>query len=98
MFISPAYAQDAAGLSAGLLQFLPLIFISGVFFDGDYAPDILRRIAELFPLKHLVDGLSGAMVTGEGLVANAGALGVIAAWAAVGVVLAVRGFSWEARS
>lgn len=32
MFISPAYAQDAAGLSAGLLQFLPLIFIFGIFY------------------------------------------------------------------
>jgi len=77
--------------------FLPVIFISGVFYDEDYAPDILRSIAELLPLKHVVDGLSGAMVTGEGLVANAGALGVIAVWAAVGIVLAVRGFSWEAK-
>ena len=32
MFISPAYAQDAASLSAGLAQFLPLILIFGVFY------------------------------------------------------------------
>jgi hypothetical protein len=35
------------------------------------------------------------MVTGSGLADNAGALAVIALWAAVGIVLAIRGFSWE---
>ena len=59
-------------------------------------PAFLRDIAEALPLKHLIDGLSGAMVTGEGLAANAAALAVLALWAAVGIVLAVRGFSWEA--
>ena len=49
--------------------FLPVIFISGVFYDADNAPEFLRDIAEALPLKHLIDGLSGAMVTGEGLAA-----------------------------
>jgi ABC-2 type transport system permease protein len=85
---APAYVNAA---------FLPLIFISGVFYDADDAPGFLRGIAEALPLKHLIDGLSGAMVTGDGLVGNAEALAVLALWAAAGVVLAVRGFSWEAR-
>ena len=50
--------------------FLPMIFISGVFFDAEDAPQFLRDIAEVLPLKHLIDGLSGAMVTGEGVAAN----------------------------
>jgi ABC-2 type transport system permease protein len=77
--------------------FLPVIFISGVFYDADNAPAILKDIAEVLPLKHVIDGLSGAMVTGEGLAAHGTALLVVAAWAAVGGVLAVRGFSWEQR-
>ncbi len=77
--------------------FLPVIFISGVFYDADNAPAFLRGIAEALPLKHLIDGLSGAMVTGAGLADNAAALGVLAVWTAVGFFLAVRGFSWEAR-
>jgi ABC-2 type transport system permease protein len=77
--------------------FLPVIFISGVFYDADNVPEFLRGIAEALPLKHLIDGLSGAMVTGRGLVDNAAALGVLAVWTAVGCVLAVRGFSWDAR-
>jgi len=77
--------------------FLPVIFISGVFYDADNAPGFLRGIAEVLPLKHLIDGLSGAMVTGQGLADHLEALLVLALWSAVGLVLAVRGFSWDAR-
>ena len=76
---------------------LPVIFISGVFYDADNAPGFLRGIAEALPLKHLIDGLSGAIVTGEGVGQHGPALAVLALWSAVGIVLAVRGFSWERR-
>ena len=77
--------------------FLPVIFISGAFYDVDQVPAVLRDVAEVLPLKHLIDGLSGAMVTGDGLASNSTALFVIGVWAALGTVLAVRGFSWEQR-
>jgi len=77
--------------------FLPVIFISGVFYDAEDAPSFLRDIARALPLTHVIDGLSGAMVTGASLADNAGSLGVIALWTLLGVVLAIRGFSWEAR-
>jgi ABC-2 type transport system permease protein len=54
-------------------------------------------VAQVLPLKHLIDGLSGAMVRGEGLGSHAVALLVLGLWTAAGLVLAVRGFSWEAR-
>jgi len=75
--------------------FLPMIFISGVFYDVDNAPKFLRDIAEVLPLTHVIDGLSGAMVTGRGLTGNLTGLVIVALWSAVGIVLAVRGFSWE---
>jgi ABC-2 type transport system permease protein len=77
--------------------FLPVIFISGVFYDAEDAPAFLRDIARALPLTHVIDGLSAAMVTGADLADNAGSLGVIALWTVLGAVLAVRGFSWEAR-
>jgi ABC-2 type transport system permease protein len=77
--------------------FLPVILISGVFFDADRAPKLVRDIAEALPLKYVIDGLSGAMVTGKGLADNLTALAVVLLWGALGVFLAVRGFSWEAR-
>jgi ABC-2 type transport system permease protein len=77
--------------------FLPQILIAGVFYDEKQAPQFIRDIAEVLPLKHLIDGLSGAMVHGEGLSDHVTALLVLGAWTLAGVVLAVRGFSWEAR-
>jgi ABC-2 type transport system permease protein len=82
---APAYVNAA---------FLPLIVISGVFYDADEAPAFLRDIAEALPLTHLIDGLSGAMVTGA---AHPSDLIVVGLWAAAGAVLAVRGFSWDAK-
>ena len=77
--------------------FLPQILIAGVFYDEKTAPAAIRDIAEVLPLKHLVDGFSGALVHGTGLAAHGTALLALGLWTAVGVVLAVRGFSWEAR-
>src|SRR5947209_1330485 len=77
--------------------FLPVIFVSGVFYDAAHAPGFLKGIASALPLKHLIDVLSGAMVRGTGIGHNISALGVIAVWAALGLALAIRGFSWEGR-
>jgi ABC-2 type transport system permease protein len=77
--------------------FLPMILLAGVFYDDEDAPAFLRDIAEVMPLKHLIDGMSGAIVHGEGLGDHVVALVALALWAAVGILLAVRGFSWEAR-
>ena len=77
--------------------FLPMITISGVFYDAEDAPAILHDIAQGLPLKHLIDGLSGAMVQGVGLGGHVTALVVLALWGIVGAVLAVRGFSWDSR-
>jgi ABC-2 type transport system permease protein len=77
------------------IVFLPAIFISGVFYSTDSLPRALDAIAQVLPLKHVIDGFSGAIVTGEGLAHNAGNLAVVAAWGAAGIVLAVRSFRWE---
>jgi ABC-2 type transport system permease protein len=77
--------------------FLPMIMLAGVFYDDENAPAVVRDIAEVMPLKHLIDGLSGAIVHGEGVGDHLVALVALALWAAAGIVLAVRGFSWEAR-
>jgi ABC-2 type transport system permease protein len=87
---------DAAPAYVNIV-FLPVIFISGVFYDVDNTPAFLRDIAQALPLTHVIDGLSAAMVTGRGLADNLSALAVIGVWAAIGIVLAVRGFSWESR-
>ena len=74
--------------------FLPLIAISGVFYDVEESPSILRDFAEALPLTHLIDGLSGAMVTGA---VDWSDLVVVALWTLAGAFLAVRGFRWDSR-
>ena len=84
--------EDAAPAYTNAV-FLPLIFISGVFYSTDELPESLNAIAEALPLKHLIDGLSEAIVGGGADVGTAAA--VVAAWAAAGLFLAVRFFRWE---
>lgn len=92
--VIPNFESTAAYVNA---VFLPAILISGVFYDVRHVPAFIKGIAQAFPLIHLIDGLSGAMVKGTPVGANISALGVVAAWGLVGTVLAVRGFSWEQR-
>lgn len=75
--------------------FLPLIFISGVFYSTDTLPTALEVAAQALPLKHVIDGLSGAIVGGEGVGANLGSAAIVAGWGAAGLALAVRRFRWE---
>ena len=90
----PNFESTAAYVNA---VFLPVILISGVFYDSAKAPGFIKGAAQALPLTHLIDGLSGAMVKGTSIGHNISALGVIAAWAVLGIALAVRGFSWDQR-
>jgi ABC-2 type transport system permease protein len=87
---------DAAPAYTNIV-FLPVIFISGVFYDVETAPRFLSDIARVLPLTHMIDGVSAAMVTGAPLSDQLGHLAVVAVWGAVGAVFAVRGFQWESR-
>jgi ABC-2 type transport system permease protein len=90
----PNFESTAAYVNA---VFLPVILVSGVFYDAAHAPGFIKGIAQALPLTHVIDGLSGSMVKGTSIGANITALGVIALWAVLGVALAIRGFSWEQR-
>ena len=88
----PNFESTAAYVNA---VFLPVVFVSFYVFDSTSAPGFLRSISEGLPLKPLIGGLSGAMVTGTGLSGNLDELAVIGLWGVFGIYLAVRGFSWE---
>ncbi|MDP8958826.1 MAG: ABC transporter permease [Actinomycetota bacterium] len=79
---------------------LPLAFISDVFIPlSEDAPRWLQLLGGLFPLKHFVHAFQHPF---NPFVQQAGRiqwdhLAVMAAWGVVGVVLALRFFSWEPR-
>jgi ABC-2 type transport system permease protein len=74
---------------------LPLYFISGVFVPNVNLPSWLKHVAQVFPVQHLADGLHKAYdptVHGAGIVWSD--IGVLAVWAAIGIVVALARFSW----
>src|SRR5271166_4337043 len=90
--VIPNFESTAAYVNA---VFLPVVFVSFYAFDSSSAPGFVRTIADALPLKPLIEGLYGAMVTGSGLSSQLDGLAVIALWGAFGLYFAVRGFSWE---
>jgi ABC-2 type transport system permease protein len=92
--VIPNFESTAAYVNA---VFLPVVFVSFYAFDTTGAPGFVNTIADALPLKPLIDGLYGAMISGSGLGEHLDALAVIALWSALGIWLAVRGFTWEQR-
>jgi ABC-2 type transport system permease protein len=78
------------------LTFLPLSFVSGIWYPLSGAPDWLVHLANAFPLAHLVDAFDACFqpqTTGGGWAWAD--LGVLALWCAAGLAVAVRRFRWE---
>jgi ABC-2 type transport system permease protein len=74
---------------------LPLYFISGVFIPNVNLPTWLQDVANAFPVQHLAGGLHKAFdpaTHGTGIVWSD--LGVLVLWAAVGLLIALRRFTW----
>jgi ABC-2 type transport system permease protein len=78
------------------VTFLPLSFISGIWYPLDGAPDWITTIAHIFPLYHLVNAFDACFVpqtTGGGW--SPTDLAVLAAWAVGATFVAVRRFHAE---
>jgi ABC-2 type transport system permease protein len=77
---------------------LPLYFISGVFVPSTQIPNWLLDIAAVFPVRHMATALLAVYSPStKGSGARWGDLAVIVAWGAVGLVVAIRRFSWLPR-
>jgi ABC-2 type transport system permease protein len=75
------------------LTFLPLSFISGIWFPLDGAPDWLVTIAHAFPLYHIVEAFGSAFTPTGGW--ELGNLAVLVAWGVAALLVAVRRFRFE---
>jgi ABC-2 type transport system permease protein len=75
--------------------FLPAIFISGVFYSSASMPRVLEVIADVLPLKHVIDGMHAGIVTGAGLGSTLDSLAILVAWGVFGAWVVLRRFRWE---
>jgi ABC-2 type transport system permease protein len=70
------------------LTFLPISFISGVWFPMADAPSWLVHLAGFFPLSHLVDAFSSCFVPGASV--DGADLASLVIWGAAGMLVAAR--------
>jgi ABC-2 type transport system permease protein len=97
-FCSIGYALSTRIRSADAAQpmvqaiMLPLYFVSGIFIPAANLPAWLQQVARLFPVEHLADGLHHAYAPGAGI--DWADIAVLAVWAAAGLTIALRRFSW----
>jgi ABC-type multidrug transport system permease subunit len=76
------------------LVMLPMWLFSGVFFSADRFPDAMQPFIQALPLTQLLNALRGVMLEGMGVLDVAGAMVILAVWALVTFVLALRIFRW----
>jgi ABC-2 type transport system permease protein len=93
-----ALIRSAEGSSA-VVNFilLPMAFLSGSFGPTRHYPRFLRALGDVLPLKYFIDVVKATYLGGREIWAKPGALGVLAAWGAIGLVVAARRFVWEPR-
>jgi ABC-2 type transport system permease protein len=76
---------------------LPLLFLSGIFIPlTEDSPQWMKTIGDIFPVKHFAEATLGSFY-GSPLPFEWKDVLIVAAWGVVGLVLAVRYFSWEPR-
>jgi len=74
---------------------LPLYLASGIFIPNASLPSWLRQLASVFPVERLADALHQPYgPAAHGLPIAWADLGVMAVWAAAGLAVALRRFSW----
>jgi ABC-2 type transport system permease protein len=88
--------RSAEGASATVnAVYLPMAFIAGSFFSPHSFPQFLRAIADVLPLTYFVRLMRDVMLHGHQLWDNWSDVGVLVAWGAIGVAVALWKFRWE---
>jgi len=90
--------RSSEGASAVVnVVILPMTFLSGGFGPTRHYPEVLRALAEILPLKHLIDAVIGIYLDHESIWQQSWALAIVAAWGVLGAAVAARRFRWEPR-
>lgn len=76
---------------------LPVLFISNVFVQMESAPEWLGTVSHLLPVRHFANAMMDLYASGAGAGVPWKEVGVIILWGMIGVVAALRFFSWEPR-
>jgi ABC-2 type transport system permease protein len=86
--------EEAASGAANVI-ILPMAFLSGTFFPLENAPTWLRTVSNIFPLRHMNDGMLDVLVRGKGLEALLLPAAVLIGFTLVVGYIASKIFRWE---
>ena len=91
-----ALIKSAEGASAVVNAiYLPMAFIAGAFFSPRHFPQVLRAIADVLPLTYFLRLVRNVMLHDHTIWSQGANIAVLAAWGALGVIVALRAFRWE---
>jgi ABC-2 type transport system permease protein len=94
-----ALIRSAEGVSPIVnVVILPMAFLSGSFGPPEDYPAVLEAIGRVLPLRYFIDLVRGAYLEDEAFWSDPTAIGVLAGWGLVGLVIAASRFRWEPRS
>ena len=93
-----ALIRSAEGVSAVVnVIVLPMAFLSGSFGPTRSFPAFLQAIADVLPLTYYLRIVNGVYLVGTSFFADLGAVAVVLAWGAGGLIVALRRFGWMPR-
>lgn len=92
--VSFARTEESGQGILQLVQF-PMMFLSGIFFPVNVMPVFLQPVIKAIPLTYLGDALRQVMTGATPLYSLNTDIGIMLAWLATSVVVAVRFFQWE---
>ncbi len=85
--------ETASGIANTL--FLPMIFLSGVYFSVDGMPKFLKPLVELLPLTHLVRAIRAIFNNGLSFIDVLPQMGILSLWLIVFFAVSIKLFRWE---
>jgi ABC-2 type transport system permease protein len=94
-FALSGFAETSEAYAAiSNLVFLPMMFLSGVYFTLDSAPAWLQHAVTILPLSPFLRALRAVFNDGAGLAGHGLGLLIVAGWAVASFFLALRRFRW----
>ena len=91
---SIAKTQQAATAIANLV-ILPMAFLGGAFIPLDFAPNWIKEVSYVMPLRYLVTGMQNVMARGLGPVSALPAIGILLAITVALTLISIRVFRWD---
>jgi ABC-2 type transport system permease protein len=95
LFVGAIAKTDEAASAMANFIVLPMAFLSGTFFDINAAPDFIKVVSKVLPLRWMNDGMLDLLVRDRGAGALIAPALVLAGFAVVVSLIATRFFTWD---